>query len=61
MGYRKAEICLDGHTTTNDFKYSGELASPYCPKCGMSKALIDVVATNRFLTRWAFANSLRSI
>ena len=34
MGYRKAEICLKRHITTEDLEHSGELASPYCPKCG---------------------------
>ena len=32
--YRKAEICLNGHPTIDDFEYSGDFASPHCSDCG---------------------------
>ena len=33
-GYRKAEICLNGHTATSDFEYSRGFVSPHCSECG---------------------------
>ena len=32
--YRTAEVCLNGHHTTNSIETSAELRSSYCPKCG---------------------------
>ena len=38
--YLTAEVCLNGHPTTDRLERSPERASQYCPKCG--KATIDV-------------------
>jgi hypothetical protein len=32
--YGTAEICANGHTTTDDVEESPEMAAKFCPKCG---------------------------
>ena len=33
-GYRTAQVCLHGHTTTDALELSPEMAAPYCQDCG---------------------------